>query len=201
MTDWLIATLRTYPELAIFIALAIGFWIGPKKIAGFSLGNVTATLLAAIVVGQLGNPDRGPNQVRLFPALPVRGRLRCRSAILRRPEQGRPAPDHLHRDRLRAVPGIGRDGFKARRISTSAMPRAFMRDRKRSRHRSGSRRTRSIGWAMIRHRSRRYSIASRSDTRSPTSTARSARRSSSHSSGRSFCASISQPSVRNMKLS
>jgi putative transport protein len=30
MADWLIATLRTYPELAIFVALAIGFWIGPK---------------------------------------------------------------------------------------------------------------------------------------------------------------------------
>jgi putative transport protein len=53
MLDWLVATLRAYPELAIFFALAIGFWIGPKKIAGFSLGNVTATLLAAVVIGQL----------------------------------------------------------------------------------------------------------------------------------------------------
>ena len=53
LVDWLVATLRGYPELAIFFALAIGFWIGPKKIAGFSLGNVTATLLAAVAIGQL----------------------------------------------------------------------------------------------------------------------------------------------------
>lgn len=51
---WLVGVLKTYPELAIFLALAAGFWIGPKKIAGFSLGNVTATLLAAVLIGQLG---------------------------------------------------------------------------------------------------------------------------------------------------
>lgn len=51
--DWLVGTLRSYPELAIFLALALGFWIGPKKIAGFNLGNVTATLLAAVLIGQL----------------------------------------------------------------------------------------------------------------------------------------------------
>lgn len=53
MIDWLVGTLRAYPELAVFFALAIGFWIGPMKLAGFSLGNVTATLLAAVVIGQL----------------------------------------------------------------------------------------------------------------------------------------------------
>ena len=51
--DWFVSTLRAYPELAIFFALAIGFWIGPMKVAGFSLGTVTATLLAAVVIGQL----------------------------------------------------------------------------------------------------------------------------------------------------
>jgi len=53
MWDWLVSTLKAYPELAVFAALAIGFWVGPKKIGGFSLGNVTATLLAAVVIGQL----------------------------------------------------------------------------------------------------------------------------------------------------
>jgi putative transport protein len=53
MVDWFVATLKAYPELAIFLALAIGFWIGPMKLAGFSLGNVTATLLTAVVIGQL----------------------------------------------------------------------------------------------------------------------------------------------------
>lgn len=46
--------MRSYPELAIFLSLAIGFSIGSRKIAGFSLGNVTATLLAAVIIGQLG---------------------------------------------------------------------------------------------------------------------------------------------------
>jgi uncharacterized transporter YbjL len=50
--DWLVNMLQTYPEFATFFALAIGFWIGPRKIAGLSLGNVTATLLAALIIGQ-----------------------------------------------------------------------------------------------------------------------------------------------------
>jgi len=66
MIDWLVATLRTYPELAVFVALAVGFYIGPKKIGGFSLGNVTATLLAAIVVGQLGIQITGPIKSAFF---------------------------------------------------------------------------------------------------------------------------------------
>ena len=31
----------------MFLALAVGFWVGPRKLVGFTLGNVTATLLAA----------------------------------------------------------------------------------------------------------------------------------------------------------
>ena len=54
MVDWLVTTMRSYPELAIFLALAIGFTVGPLKLAGFSLGNVTATLIAAVIIGQLG---------------------------------------------------------------------------------------------------------------------------------------------------
>ena len=60
MLDWLLGVLRTYPELALFAALAVGFWIGPKKISGFALGNVTATLLAALLIGQLGLQITGP---------------------------------------------------------------------------------------------------------------------------------------------
>ncbi len=57
---WLTAALRSYPEIAIFIALALGYWVGNIKIKGFSLGSVTATLLAAIVVGQCNIPVTGP---------------------------------------------------------------------------------------------------------------------------------------------
>ncbi|NML30530.1 aspartate-alanine antiporter family protein [Paraburkholderia antibiotica] len=50
---WLVTTLRQYPELAVFLSLAIGYWIGGKSYKGFSLGAVTATLLVAIAIGQL----------------------------------------------------------------------------------------------------------------------------------------------------
>ena len=63
---WIVETLRSYPELAIFLALAVGFWIGPKKLAGFSLGNVTATLLAAVAIGQLGIAVPGPIKSTFF---------------------------------------------------------------------------------------------------------------------------------------
>jgi putative transport protein len=63
---WIVETLRSYPELAIFLALAIGFFIGPKKLAGFSLGNVTATLLAAVAIGQLGITVAGPIKSTFF---------------------------------------------------------------------------------------------------------------------------------------
>jgi len=64
--QWIVATLRSYPELAIFLALAAGFWIGPKKLLAFNLGNVTATLLAAIVIGQVGITVPGPIKSTFF---------------------------------------------------------------------------------------------------------------------------------------
>jgi putative transport protein len=64
--SWIVETLRASPELAIFLALAVGFWIGPKKLGGFSLGNVTATLLAAVAVGQLGITISGPIKSTFF---------------------------------------------------------------------------------------------------------------------------------------
>jgi len=52
--SWLVTSLRENPELAIFLTLAIGFTIGRLRIGSFSLGNVVGTLLAGVVVGQLG---------------------------------------------------------------------------------------------------------------------------------------------------
>ena len=66
MLEWLLTTLRTYPEICIFLALAIGFYIGPIKVAGFNLGNVTATLLAAVAIGQLGVAVPGPIKSAFF---------------------------------------------------------------------------------------------------------------------------------------
>src|SRR5262245_2276134 len=51
--DWLVATLRENPELALFLTLALGFVIGRVRVGSFRLGNVVGTLLAGVVVGQL----------------------------------------------------------------------------------------------------------------------------------------------------
>ncbi len=53
MIDWFVHVLQTYPELAVFLSIGIGFLVGPWKVMGFSLGTVTATLLAAVVIGQV----------------------------------------------------------------------------------------------------------------------------------------------------
>ena len=63
---WFVATLRAYPELTVFLATAIGFGIGPRKIKGFALGSVTATLLAGILIGQLGIRVEGPIKATFF---------------------------------------------------------------------------------------------------------------------------------------
>jgi putative transport protein len=45
--------LRQYPELAIFLTLALGFLIGRLKLGNFSLGTVVGTLLAGVLIGQM----------------------------------------------------------------------------------------------------------------------------------------------------
>jgi putative transport protein len=54
MFEWFAATLRSYPEIAVFLSLAIGYYVGGFSYRGFALGVVTSTLLAAILIGQLG---------------------------------------------------------------------------------------------------------------------------------------------------
>ena len=50
--QWLVQTLRTYPEIAIFLTLALGFWFGNLKFGKFSLGVITSVLLAGVLIGQ-----------------------------------------------------------------------------------------------------------------------------------------------------
>lgn len=54
MFDWFASTLRAYPEIAVFLSLGIGYYVGSFSFRGFSLGAVTSTLLAGILIGQLG---------------------------------------------------------------------------------------------------------------------------------------------------
>ncbi|MGD8773116.1 MAG: TrkA C-terminal domain-containing protein, partial [Gammaproteobacteria bacterium] len=51
--DWILQTLRSYPELAIFLTLGLGYWVGAIRFGSFSLGSVTGVLLAGILVGQI----------------------------------------------------------------------------------------------------------------------------------------------------
>ena len=48
------ALLAQRPELAIFAALIAGYAVGAVKIGPFQLGGVAGTLLAALVIGQIG---------------------------------------------------------------------------------------------------------------------------------------------------
>src|ERR1700754_1657370 len=54
MIQWFFATLKQYPEIAIFLALAFGYYFGKFTFKGIGLGAVTATLLAGVVIGQIG---------------------------------------------------------------------------------------------------------------------------------------------------
>ncbi len=51
--EYFVKSLQEHPELAIFLALAIGFLIGKLKFGTFSLGTVVGTLLAGVIIGQL----------------------------------------------------------------------------------------------------------------------------------------------------
>ena len=51
--EWVIHLLRQHSELAIFLTIAAGFWIGKIKVGQFSLGIVTSVLLVRVLVGQL----------------------------------------------------------------------------------------------------------------------------------------------------
>jgi len=54
MADWFTATLKQYPEIAIFLTLGLGFYFGKFKWKGIGLGAVTSTLLAGVIIGQIG---------------------------------------------------------------------------------------------------------------------------------------------------
>ncbi|MCG3113776.1 MAG: aspartate-alanine antiporter [Candidatus Manganitrophus sp. SB1] len=63
--DWLVETFRAYPELAIFLTLALGYWVGKFKFGSFTLGAVTGTLLVGVVVGQM-QIEISPNVKSVF---------------------------------------------------------------------------------------------------------------------------------------
>jgi putative transport protein len=46
MLAWLEQFLVRYPELALFLVISAGYWIGNFKVGAFSLGPVTGALFA-----------------------------------------------------------------------------------------------------------------------------------------------------------
>ena len=56
---WIADALRDNPELALFLTLALGALLGRLRLGGFELGSVVGSLLAGVLVGQLGIPVSG----------------------------------------------------------------------------------------------------------------------------------------------
>ena len=67
MSAWLEQFLVRYPELALFLVIAAGYWIGSFRIGAFSLGPVTGALFAGLFVGQFAHvPVSGMTKSFLF---------------------------------------------------------------------------------------------------------------------------------------
>jgi len=66
MVEWFFATLRQYPEIAIFLTLGIGYYFGKFTFKGIGLGSVTATLLAGVLIGQIGITIAQPLKATVF---------------------------------------------------------------------------------------------------------------------------------------
>lgn len=59
---WLQGILQAHPEIAFFLVLGLGYLFGKLSLGSFKLGAVTGTLLAGVLVGQLGVTL--PNEVK-----------------------------------------------------------------------------------------------------------------------------------------
>ena len=53
MGEALIGVLRHHPEVAFFLVLGMGYVLGKVKLGSFTVGAVTGTLLAGVLIGQL----------------------------------------------------------------------------------------------------------------------------------------------------
>lgn len=52
--EFLQSMLRQSPEIALFLSLAIGYWVGKFQFGKFQLGGVAGSLLAAVLISQVG---------------------------------------------------------------------------------------------------------------------------------------------------
>src|SRR3954466_1349735 len=66
IATWFATTLRQCPEIAIFLTLALGYYFGKFTFRGIGLGSVTATLLAGVLIGQIGITIAQPLKATVF---------------------------------------------------------------------------------------------------------------------------------------
>jgi putative transport protein len=62
VTHWIRTILTAHPEIAFFLILGFGYLLGKIAFGSFRLGAVTGTLIAGVIVGQLGTTL--PNEVK-----------------------------------------------------------------------------------------------------------------------------------------
>jgi putative transport protein len=65
--SWIEQFLVEYPELAVFLAISIGYLIGDVKFRGFRLGPVTGSLFAGILIGVRRCSNLGNGEVVFVP--------------------------------------------------------------------------------------------------------------------------------------
>jgi putative transport protein len=53
--SWLADFLHRYPDLALYLAVGLGYLLGGLKFKNFSLGSVTGSLFAGLLIGQIGH--------------------------------------------------------------------------------------------------------------------------------------------------
>src|SRR5882672_2278187 len=52
--NWLAATLRTHPEVALFLTLALGHLLGRVRVSRLQLNPIIGVLVAGLLIGQIG---------------------------------------------------------------------------------------------------------------------------------------------------
>ena len=66
MFEWFVDILRSYPPLALFLTIGLGFLVGRIRVGNFQLGSVTSVLIVGVIIGQLNIPMSGPIKAFFF---------------------------------------------------------------------------------------------------------------------------------------
>ncbi|WP_170565335.1 aspartate-alanine antiporter [Ruegeria atlantica] len=67
--DLIIEQLRTYPIMALFLCLGLGYGAGKFKVGKFELGGIAGTLIVAVIVGQVGGINLSTDVQNVFFSL------------------------------------------------------------------------------------------------------------------------------------